>query len=118
MLVYRVEKENGEGPYVNTHIPHVSSHTSRHFDTHPNPYMEGISFTDKDFCGFESVASLKAWFDTCNEPLHSAGYSMSIYSVSKRKVKFGTYQLVFQRDKAKLRKRIPLWQDVPSWYRC
>ncbi len=67
--VYRVQNENGKGPY-RVGLSGVSAELydalrTHQKPTHPRPRYDGCNFMLKEnmLCGFESMESLRTWFN-------------------------------------------------------
>jgi hypothetical protein len=116
MKVYRIESENGIGPYQNgarDKIPKLYSHTG--CPNHPCPWNDGISNIDFDneYCGFSSIEQLNKWFHGFKAPLRRLGYKMAVYEVEEKFVNSGTRQLVFNKSESKLTKKIQIpWKEI------
>jgi hypothetical protein len=124
--VFRVEDERGDGPYRNLEgetVVGANAYTRMAYDAqfndnddhHPAPFQDGLPdvpepYSTKDFSfGFDSVDSLKAWFDEPRRAwLRSNGYKMVRYCVDL--VSRGIHQLAFLR---KGRKKIAE-EDLPN----
>jgi hypothetical protein len=116
MLVYRVA--NGErtyrgfpaGPYCSRTEEWEEDMAFSHNDPrHPSPDLEedlrGVARAE--FCGFESMAHLNAWFEGWLHHLDSAGYLVHVYEVPDDRVRFGIHQVVAQLEEGRLLETIP-----------
>ncbi len=116
MRVYRVENEQGEGPYKHTIRKNGQRIGAAHWDdAHPGPTEDGLDwavfgyeapfseseYTDKVF-GTNSLESLLAWFDGWWDVLERHGYSAEEYEVPDEcvAVGIGGEQVVFMRSRA------------------
>lgn len=99
-IVYRVECNEGYGPYrsPNTssdwrHHPHACS------TRHPTPWEDGITeFGDDHLCGFAYMHHLEDWF----HPLELAaltlrGFRLATYEIDSRMIRYGHRQCMFDR---------------------
>ena len=107
MLIYRVEDSAGRGPYIGQPEPvdcRSSKALSRHSNslTHPAPYSDGISISQGEYCGFESMDKLRRWFWGDIEWLRKKKFHVSIYRIDEGHVKIGMKQVVFNRKRAEL----------------
>lgn len=113
--VYRVEhKQNFHGPYA---IP--SLYWTRELDdlsnildclhknkeTHPHVMFDVglITIWDNARCGFNSLESLKSWFDGCLIELEKCGYVVREFLVELENVEVGQRQIAFNRPKQESR---------------
>ena len=120
--VYRIEhKETHEGPYNTDNAsidPTYQKHLSKYAlgdalnytqcsKYHPGMWydltkLRGFS-TCEHYCGFESIEQLFAWFnENSTDIMRGFGFQLSIYKIAKKYVTYGTYQVGFIKDKAKL----------------
>jgi hypothetical protein len=82
MLVYRIEGENGTGPYRGNPIPRMSwAHTDT---SHPTPLSEGLCLDDDFFCGFRTLDQLKVWFKGFRNELRVTGFRLKVYEIPQR----------------------------------
>lgn len=118
MRVFRLEDENGRGPYVNHYasdeaLPEVwremlVAHNTTVYggiNTHPNVFLDcyvsrDIAHRVNFICGFASMAQLKAWFGKYLDGMRACGFRVATYMVSGADVAKGSYQLLFDRTKA------------------
>ena len=114
MLVYRVENNQGIGPYKvypkpNSIMELCEAHNSSR--AHPAPGADpGLGvFMQKDyFCGFASEAVLKKWFHGWRKHLRTAGFHMAVYQARKVLVSKYTGQVIFKKGLAKKTKTLPV----------
>lgn len=104
MLIYRIEAEDGLGPYRL-----ISSRTlkqqelakqllSEHNDgTHPTPQQEGVKdvLVKNGLMGFSSVEQLNYWFKNHLNALKNSGYYMTTYKVNPQVTTVTPNQVVF-----------------------
>lgn len=116
MLVYRVAypREDGRipvGPYqsgewaVSDEVYELCDEmSSNHMDMHhPIPWNDGIGEMDcDDYCAFDSMESLKRWFDDWLYGLLDAGFRIFIYDVPRNQITFGMTQIVAKLAHGKL----------------
>lgn len=107
VIVYRVEDPHGLGPY---NMSAQASHLcwwggDLH---HPGPHEDGIGRTIYwEHFGFESAQHVIDWFyqdDDPAEELESLGLSVTVWETDQ--VRYGGRQLVFDRENAKLVRRM------------
>lgn len=106
MLVYRVETEDGKGPYRGmTGHPDPEFHyrlARNHSDyAHPAAEVDGIDVWKLDLsyaCGFGSLEALYTWFGDAMYKLESVGFRLNIFDAPD--VEEGRNQLMFDRPKA------------------
>jgi hypothetical protein len=104
--VYRIERDDGTGPYVNGILAEIAEvygpeEAGYHPDLNPHPEDDGINPYHPGcyVYGFDSIEQLQSWFycHAVREQLGQAGYKISVYE-SESVVK-GKRQLVFQRTR-------------------
>lgn len=114
MIIYRVEKESGAGPYVYTDIGYrcgsVHSAPSAWNDGELREdwaNLERNGESEKFYFGFSSVGQLLDWFHSADfhEEAENSGYRVSVVEVLGR-VFHGTYQSIFERSKSVVTKRL------------
>lgn len=107
MIVYRIEKEDGVGPYFSRNYKDLVDENGMtmleyhggDYINHPCPPEDGIrDIEPEEFCGFESMDALNDWFEDWIPILIEAGYKIVTYDVSTSFVRFGKKQLVFNKD--------------------
>lgn len=120
MLVYRVELEDGLGPYISDRnlpedrmreVRRVCRLLGRHSLSRQHPIVHFDVFgtvTDDHYCGFLSVAELKTWFRGFIATFRRAKYFLATYEVEEEFVLIGSKQVAFVKDEAALlsKKRI------------
>lgn len=99
--MFRVEKPNGEGPYVADQGNPVFAHMfAVHGDEdHPEPWddpMLGEIFPD-EVCGFPTLDGLEEWFAGYEDVLEEEGYHIAAYTANISEVRYGLKQSVFIR---------------------
>ena len=106
--MFRVEDAAGAGPYVDNEDNPALAHMfavhgdADHLDPFDDPILEGI-YPD-EVCGFPTLCALEEWFAGYDDPLHEAGYKISVYTVPFVSVRYGTKQAVFiKRDAVTVR---------------
>lgn len=132
MLVYRIEDNNGNGPYE-YHSCGSYIHNSNHILPVPNSEREKKELRDfwnakrkfrlsgdyREFqCGFSSLEQLFAWFDKvklrvmANES--DENLMISIYDVKETHMIDGYYQCIFLREDSRLAQRLKIdaLQDI------
>lgn len=103
MIVYRVENENGRGPYSTSHdFRHDLIDAHNYSRRHPTPNFPSLDAETIWLCGFASQESLNEWFNGWLEKLTSVGFRVVRYDVPDEFVKNSDIQLIFQKDKAEL----------------
>lgn len=109
MLVYRIERPNGTGPYQ---FPGLLDTTTENLDRHPIPSEDGMQhdlITQYHFFGFQCLVSLQAWFDKdMREFLFDKGCVVRVYDAPVDRVLRGLHQVAFVRDASKLIKTLDL----------
>lgn len=112
MLVYRVERLEGYGPYH--YGAYELIHQRSGFDTwssqspHPGPEYDGLDHNRFNHVfGFKSREQLKKWFEPhARQYLAKKKYKVGIYSVPSKHVQRGGKQITFNKQCAKLVKHI------------
>lgn len=117
MNVYRVEKEDGEGPYFWS-ASRWTRRTHSSMSGHPNPYDdEGLKhwlnmiksvnpelledYARKYSFGFKSMKDLEAWFNEDElKNLKKLGFNIVVYAVDIKNVIAGHKQVMFRKDLA------------------
>lgn len=106
MLVYRVQTESGEGPYISGKAIDLLQPHQR-CDDHPAPRNDGVGdyydFHGTHKFGFKSLEQLHAWFSSYEcDVLRSMGFVMATYEVAEMRVRFGGKQIAFEYSEAQL----------------
>lgn len=102
--MFRVELADGTGPYAGKEDSAELAHMfAVHGDAdHPDPFddelLEGI-YPD-EVCGFPTLCALEEWFAGYEDPLHEAGYKISVYTTELQTVRYGKNQAVFVKGNA------------------
>lgn len=107
--IYRIQRiDTKEGPYRdNSPIPFDCGMAD---SQHPMPSTDGIdmySFINPRF-GFLNCKQLKQWFADTMKYLCGKGYEIAIYCVPSGVIQIGQHQVAFEKDKAELKKEIPI----------
>lgn len=111
MRVFRVELPTGIGPYY--HNEYGNKLAMKHNfvgnpDIHPGVredipgWIDSASYWKDFYCGFKSIAQYRSWFDDAYDLLRKMNCKLKAYEVHPVHVRFGTYQLVFVKEKATL----------------
>jgi hypothetical protein len=101
--VYRVELDDGSGPYEDGYAPLEPMYNEHRGESWPTPIADGIGwdeFTSDHVCAFASTADLAAWFGKWRPVLASLGFRCSVYLVPASAVLAGRRQVMFLRDVA------------------
>jgi hypothetical protein len=109
MLVYRIERPNGQGPYM---FPGLLDTSTEDSNRHPMPVDDGLD-PDKieryHYFGFMCLHSLRAWFDRgMREFLFDKNCLVRVYDVADHKVMIGNRQVVFDRDGSNIVKTLDI----------
>ena len=117
MRVYRVQGQDGNGPYNTTCVDHtndqmvdvhsrfLNAHNSD-YHNHPSAMVDsGLanvrwSLGMDDLFGFDSMTKLYAWFGGWVKPLLAMGFEIKVYEVPENAVTVSKFQAVFDRSKA------------------
>lgn len=106
VTIYRVRhKKYKHGPYCHCKTKKLKELSDRitidhrDFYDHPTNVEENIMGSTRHFSGFASLTQLFDWFDGYIAELHTHGYEIAVYKVSKRKVKYGKKQVAFCKPK-------------------
>lgn len=122
MQVYRIETENGGGPYLGLEGGmDFAIHMASNGAAHPAPHRDGCSVgTGLGYvCGFDSVEQGRRWFGASVELARAINRRrrelfVSVYDVSELFVERGKKQVMFDRDAATLVERLPV-EYLTSW---
>ena len=111
MIVYRVEDENQQGPYMTVGQFGVHGEASEDVESFFErcPMPKGICYDEGDLFSFESIDKLKDWFNMWErKTLKDHGFLISKILVRKSNVKFceSGKQVTFWHENAKRLKRI------------
>lgn len=114
MIIYRVETENGRGPYAGSRLGYrcgsVHSAPSPFEDCELKPEWCNLGRNGEDrqfYFGFKTPQLLLDWFHSADfhNEAENAGYRVSVVEVLGR-VFHGTYQSIFERSKSVVTKRL------------
>lgn len=119
MRVYRVEHEQGQGPYnghfdyedseadeltfvISSAHTHESGHPSERYYLIWEPDGNGTLLgNSKDYVsGFISFEQFRVWFRGFRNKLTNTGFKLSVYEVPDKFVQFSDKQAVFNRKEA------------------
>lgn len=118
MLVYRVENENGNGPYMAFNPAlyamredHGTWYPDPADDPHPNPYGDGLGGMYADeYSAVQSPEAAQTWFEGYGEVLHEAGFELTVWDAQD--VRCGQKQVVFRKDTAKQVASYPIMEYI------
>lgn len=103
MIVYRIENDNGVGPYCSARVmlTMLRQHNADRVN-HPVGYVDGIDWSDDGVYGFDNIQKLRDWFRGFVAPLMREGYSIVKYDVPDHHVRMSQskLQLTFDRSEA------------------
>lgn len=102
MIVWRVENDKGEGPYIHPrfHSYKLSDMAFAHRNsTHPDPFDENIKFDESYYCGFHNHSSVLEWFDGYIDILTEYNYKIVKYKANN--VLLGKKQVMFKKSTAR-----------------
>lgn len=110
--MFRVEKADGAGPYVEEEDHPMLKHMyAVHGDAdHPEPWDDPlleIIYPD-EVCGFPTLCAVEEWFAGYEDPLAECGYSIVAYTVPIHSVRYGKQQSVFLKKDAVAVRRMPM----------
>ena len=106
--IYRVELEDGAGPYNHRKRDNWYCHVRGTYDPerNPGPWADGIAATSSYSYGFASERQFRTWFlSRDRKNLARRGFKLSVYAAEKRDVVRGCKQVAFLKAKAKLLER-------------
>jgi hypothetical protein len=121
VIVYRIETDQGYGPYVwgnpltqrqervRTEI--INAHNDGpSWTNHPTPQEDGLGrIANDEYCCFTSKRALRTWFKGFLQDLHDVGFFVHVYEVDRDDVRRGGHQAMFVRHRAtKVRRFSPL----------
>lgn len=105
MIVYRIENDDGEGPYnCEKEWPLQYKMRNEHStNERPNVYVDGCYIGSNGLSGFDSLDRLLWWFDGWVEHLENCGFRTSAYKVDKDYVQMSESgkQLTFEPYRAR-----------------
>lgn len=119
MLVYRVENENGNGPYVGgahdllwlMREDHNTFYDDPADDPHPGPRDDGIDWMAADeYSALASPEAAQTWFEGYGEVLHGAGFELTVWEAQD--VRHGSKQVVFRKDSARMVASYPIMEYI------
>jgi hypothetical protein len=105
MIVFRVETENGEGPYNTEKYSYTARELNRKHRAstiRPSPHFDISGWTYDDYFGFNSIKSFREWFDDSWAELKKMGCRLKAYKVDDEHVMLGSKQVCFRKDRATL----------------
>lgn len=115
MIIYRVESEDGGGPYNGPKADRALSEELFYSNIwhQPPPSVDIADWwpsSNKSWrYGFESAELLKRWFEPkFYKALDQVGFMVAIYDVPDDAVKCGKFQCAFKFKSAKRLKHVPL----------
>ena len=107
MLVYRIEGENGMGPYWDSPIREMGAKHSKG-NSHPNPTEEDLDISSSFFCGFPTLDPMKVWFKGWRSKMNKMGFRLKVYEIPHIHVQIGDKQLVFEKEFVREVKSLPI----------
>jgi hypothetical protein len=115
VLIFRIETDEGKGPYQRGWCMRTIAECRRHpvpqDDSGLADFWKHCGDKDSMFFGFGTTAQMRAWFyqDSWLKTLHEEGYQLSTYEIDDEPdvhgyvhACIGNTQAVFRRDRAKL----------------
>lgn len=113
--VYRVEHEDGSGPYMYKPYDQWMSHDHNNSYNHPGIWRD---FADRDVddlyshvCGFSGIEQFVAWFNLVERRrLDSLGYKLCEYET--KALTSSRTQAIFRKSEATLKNKIGLLLEV------
>lgn len=109
-LVFRVENQNGRGPYVSvTSARYFKKHQAS--ENHPSPYLSwGVGPDMDEFFGFTSLEAMLCWFDRSMDLifLGQRGFTLRLYLAEITSVCLRSEQCMFLRSKAEFQASLEL----------
>lgn len=113
LQVYRVEDEDGVGPYrsdKNYVAFALFGGDALSNGARPCPWYDNLKqFGDSHFFGFESMEQLLEWFPReCLQRLFDAGFRVRVYAVAPDYVMRGGKQVAFIKDQARQLREVTL----------
>lgn len=111
MRIYRIESQEGQGPYREMGNPLPWSYF-KDTDRHPEPGRDGVMWGMNLHFGHASRRSLREWWTADMWPyLAEADYQVSIYEVPKEQVRRGQKQVAFAMGAARRVLSLPIGKD-------
>lgn len=111
MKVYRVEDDEGGGPYSGKHHRKVEIAYPKDAQVYwPVPCEDGLSDVPRDYVyGFASMKQVRAWFGSKGRrALAKLGFGLTVFDVDAKSVRRGYHQVAFHKDEAQPIKRLDL----------
>lgn len=94
--VWRVENENGEGPYTGRNcIEEMCNEHSDNLNKWPSPYCERLPIYGSWLCGFASKEQARKWFLGYWRMLRERGFRLK--RIRAVDVNYGVKQVTFKR---------------------
>ena len=102
--VYRVQRDDGSGPYRGCELDYAAIHDNSDVAAfHPAPWEDGIEPSESDYFAFASLDDLCAWFNERERAfLAQRGFAVAVYRVATHLVRRGQCQCVFCKSQATL----------------
>lgn len=110
MIVYRVENENGQGPWYNSKFDCFDLGWD-YGEIYPGPQSDELInksndelekiLNDKILFGCQTIELIIHWFENASQLLTEHNYDIVKYEISDEHVIIGQYQCVFAKSKAK-----------------
>lgn len=112
MLVYRLENERGNGPYMGFSPLLAEMGLRHHGDAdHPTPEQEDMwSMDAHEYCAVPSLKGAQEWFKGYGEVLDEAGFELTVWDAMD--VRRGEKQVVFRKDTARLVASYPVLEYI------
>lgn len=103
MLVYRIENDNGVGPFVagdDWDFYPLDYHPGQAFMDFPRPDDDGLLFEeDIHKCGCASLRQLIHWFPKpVRTMLTERNYKLVVLDIPDERVQVGQYQVIFEAE--------------------
>lgn len=122
ITVYRVEDEEGIGPYKSSSssvVEYLRCHNLM-WDTHPSILIDAGVYSDNYYCGFRNHEQLLSWFDSKLGILHRHGFKVAAYRVPFTSVALGLSgrQLAFIKEDAVLVRKMNILSFVKMFRSC
>lgn len=102
-IVYRIEQDNGDGPYFGKTRYEIRYDFIHGSVSHPGPQQDNLSmFSHEHICGFKDIKSYKKWFCTgvCRKSLRDLDFKLNVYSLLNYNIEYGKTQVIFKRKHA------------------
>lgn len=120
MRVYRIQDDDGFGPYCpydrGVPVSQRRVRIAKYLDLkHVGPlYRHDVELSDKEseahcyFFGFRTLDALKEWFRGDLQLLYENGFKCYVYDVKKRYTRRGKHQLAFNIRQSRVEKILSL----------